>query len=65
MPKRQAWSVTTPHDPECWCLHCVFRRLERVDAETDVALKHTQADEKDARGWPHRLPRGIARNGQG
>ena len=61
MLNRQAWSVATPHDPECWCLHCVFRRLERVDAETERALQRPPVDEKAGRGWPHRVPRGITR----
>ena len=42
LPNRQAWSIAAPHAPDCWCQFCFFHRLERVEAETELALRRAQ-----------------------
>ena len=52
LPNRQAWSIATPHAPDCWCQFCFFHRLERVEAETELALRRTRAAAPRGRAEP-------------
>lgn len=59
MPNRQAWSVAMPHEPDCWCQFCFFRRLERVEAETELALAEGRREPRRRPGPPeHDLEHG-------
>lgn len=52
LPNREAWSIAAPHAPDCWCQFCFFHRLERVEAETEQALRRNHATLLRRRGEP-------------
>ena len=62
LPNRQAWSVAAPHDADCWCQFCFFHRLERVEAETEQALRRAQAERREPRSGSMGFANGDARD---